>query len=88
MAGEPGPPLRPFSQASSPSVPSPLMLVIHLSAANPRPPGPCPSPAEDMQVCQGRGQPYLERNEEVHGLPDLLLDGLAKVSGQLQTRPL
>ena len=41
MAGEPGPPLRPVSQASSPSVPSPLMLVIHLSAANPRPPGPC-----------------------------------------------
>lgn len=41
MAGEPGPPLRPFSQASSPSVPSPLMLVIHLSAANPRPPAPC-----------------------------------------------
>lgn len=48
---------------------------------------PCPSPAEDMQVCQGRGQPHLERNEEVHGLPTSS-DGLAKVSGQLQTRPL
>lgn len=23
------------------------------------------------------GQPYLERNEEVHGLPNLSLDGLA-----------
>lgn len=39
-------------------------------------------------MCRDRSQPYLERNEEVHGLPNLLLDGLAKVSGQLQPRPL
>lgn len=26
---------------------------------------------------QRRGRPYLERNEEVHGLPDPPLDGLA-----------
>ena len=34
MAGDPGPPFRPFSQVSSPSVPSPLILVTHLSAAD------------------------------------------------------
>lgn len=34
------------------------------------------------------GQPYLERNEEVHGLPNLSLDGLAQVPGQLEPGPL
>lgn len=35
-----------------------------------------------------RGQSYLERNEEVHGLPNPPLDGLAQVSGQLEPWPL
>lgn len=32
----------------------------------------------------GKESTYLERDEEVHRLPNFLLDGLAQVSGQLE----
>lgn len=32
----------------------------------------------------GKESVYLERDEEVYGLPNFLLDGLAQVSGQLE----